>query len=75
MYLLANLDWNTIVQVLIQAIEKFWNHYPYMEGKQHLILDYNLLLDEMYVMNQNEYEHKVSEIFILKKFFSELTII
>jgi hypothetical protein len=58
---LANLDLNTIVQVLIQAIEKFWNHYPYMEGKQHLILDCKWLLDYMHAMNQNEYEQKVSE--------------
>jgi hypothetical protein len=33
--------------------------------KQHLILDYELVLVEMYVLNQNEYEHKVSKIFSL----------
>jgi len=61
MYLLANLDLNTTVQVLIQAIEMFSNHYLNMELIQHLILDYMLLFDYLYVMNQNEYEHKVSK--------------
>jgi hypothetical protein len=61
-YLSTNLDLNTIVQELIQAIEMFSNHYPYRELKQHLALDCKLLVGDMNALNPNEYEQMVSEI-------------